>query len=275
MLRYALPATLIVGGFVVALVASFEQPSGIVPRTERPAVTGAGPNASSGGSVASVTSEQSQLQSEVNAMMGALRSGAARQLQEFQDALTGPKAPRPAPPAAAPPASQVASPPVAPAPAPQAANPPVATAPRLPARNRSVAAAPASQTATRPVAPAAEPGALAAPANVPPRPTSPPAPRQFAAVVPAQHPEMPPMQSWVRPVVVQPPPPKVARAAPAPPAVTQLVSADQALQSNDPVGARALLEAAETSVVFAPAAGDSRGNSVAAAQITAALRPAN
>jgi hypothetical protein len=295
MLRYALPATLIVGGFVVALVASFEQPNGIVPRTERPAWTGVGPNGSRVGSVVSVTSEQSRLQSEVNAMTGALRSAAARQLQEFEDALTGPKARSSASPAAAPPASQVAGPPVATVPAsqvgerpvaatpaaevanrpasagsaPQAASPPVATAAGLPVGNRSVAAA--SQTATRPVAPAAEPRALAARANVPTRPPSPPAPRQFAAVVPAQHPEIPPMQTLVQPGVAQPPPPEVARAAPAPPAVAQLVSADQALQANDPVGARGLLEAAETSVVFAPAR-NSGGDSVAAAQITEALQ---
>ncbi len=109
MLRYALPATLIVGGFVVTLVASFEQPNGIVPRTERPAATGVGPNGSSVGSVASVASEQRRLQSEVNAMTGALRSAGARQLQEFEDALTGPKARSSAPPPAAPLASPVAS----------------------------------------------------------------------------------------------------------------------------------------------------------------------
>ncbi|MBV8455761.1 MAG: hypothetical protein JO122_03995 [Acetobacteraceae bacterium] len=253
MLRYALPATLIVGGLVVALVASFEQPSGTVPRTEPPALAWAGPNGSSVGSVVSVTKEQSRLQSEVNAMTGALRSAAARQLQEFQEALTGPEIRSPAPPAATPRASQVASPPVATAPAsqvgnrpvatapavqlakrpasgesvPQAASPPVPTAPGLPTGNRSVAAA--SPMATRPVAPAAEPRALAAQATVPTRPPSPPVPRQLAAVVPAQHPEIPPMQTLVRPVVVQPPPPEVARAAPPPPAVAQLVSADQAL----------------------------------------------
>ena len=59
---------------------------------------------------------------------------------------------------------------------------------------------------------------------------------------------------------------------PGSPAVAQLLSADQALHGNDPVGARGLLEAAETAVVFAPSSADSRGNSFAAAQITQALR---
>jgi hypothetical protein len=67
------------------------------------------------------------------------------------------------------------------------------------------------------------------------------------------------------------PAPKAPSAAPMVQAVAQLESAGRALQDNDADGARDLLEAAETAVVFAPA-GDSRANSAASARVTEALR---
>jgi hypothetical protein len=81
-----------------------------------------------------------------------------------------------------------------------------------------------------------------------------------------------PVENPSQPDAVQMPAPKAPSAAPTSPAVAQLVSADRALQDNDVDGARDLLEAAETAVVFAPAAGHSRANSAAAARITEALR---
>jgi hypothetical protein len=81
-----------------------------------------------------------------------------------------------------------------------------------------------------------------------------------------------PVENPSQPDAVQMPAPKAPSAAPMAPAVAQLESAGRALQDNDADGARDLLEAAETAVIFAPAAGDSRANSAAAARITEALR---
>ena len=280
MLRYAVAATAIVGGFVMVLAASFERPSGVGPRTEHPTEAPAGQNGTSAGSVVSVVSEQTRLQSEVDVMMGALRSAAAHQLRQFEAALTGPKAGPP--PAAALPAPKAA--PAAVPPAPKAAS---AAVP--PARLKAVLAAvpPASPKAAQAAVPPASPktavAAATAPAPTasvllmgvaPPKQTVPrPVPRKFAPQVHSgRHPEMASVETQPRPDVVQPALPEARSPARAPPAVTQLVSAGRALQSNDADGARGLLEAAETSVVFAPAAAGSRGNSIAAVQITAALR---
>jgi uncharacterized protein YaaR (DUF327 family) len=88
----------------------------------------------------------------------------------------------------------------------------------------------------------------------------------------ARQSDVEPVENPSHPAAVQMPAPKAPSAASTAPAVAQLVSASRALQDNDAEGARGLLEAAETSVVFAPAAGTSRGDSIAAARITEALR---
>ena len=247
MLRYALPATLIVGGFVVVLATFFGQPSEVAPRTQHPAAAQAEEHGTNAGSVVSVKRDQSRLQLEMDALTGALRNATAHQLQELATALTGSK-----PRAAAP--SAMASPQQQAAPA---------------------AAPPAPKMADRPVAPAPARRASAVVANValPRPPVFPPAPRRPAAqVASARHPQPATLETQSRPEVAQRSQPETPVAVPAPPAVAQLVSANQALQQHDPAGARGLLEAAETSVVFAPAAAGSRGNSIAAAQITEALR---
>jgi hypothetical protein len=282
MFRYALSATLIVGGFLVVLAASFEEHSGVAPgehsgvapRREKMAALRGQQSSTGAGYAASVTNSQSQLQAKTNAMLGALRSATARQLQELEAAIRGPEAPTAVPPAAPPPVPRPAAPAVA-ASIPEGTRPPVAVsrAPQVVSRPVAVSAAP--RTASPPDAAARPPRSLAEQMSTPPprRPVASAAPRKSVAEVPPAHStEMPPAQIVSRPGTVTQAAPEVPRARREPPAIVQLVSADQALQSNDPVGARGLLEAAETSVVFAPAAGDSRGNSVAAAQITEALR---
>jgi hypothetical protein len=93
-----------------------------------------------------------------------------------------------------------------------------------------------------------------------------PPPRQTAP----QH--APAWGSEVGSLRVHPSAPEQPTAAPARPVVAQLALAGRSLQGNDAEGARDSLEAAETSVVFAPGVADARGNSVAAARITEALQ---
>jgi hypothetical protein len=203
-------------------------------RLEHPVVVQTGQTGQKASSVGSVTSEQHRLQSEMDARVRALRGAATHQLEEVKAVITGPKA----------------------SPAPAAA-----------ASARRTAAAAATPPAAPPVSPL--PANVVTPRQPPPRRVSRKSARQVAA---ARHLEVASIETQLRPVVVQPPSSEAPSAAPAPSAVAQLVSAAHALQENDAEGARSSLEGAETSVVFASAAENSRSNSVAAARITEALR---
>ena len=180
MLHYALPATVIVGGLVIVLAATFEEPSRVTVRLEHPVVVQAGQTGQKASSVGSVTSEQHRLQSEMDARVRALRGAATHQLEEVEAVITGPKA-SPAPAAAA-------------------------------SAIRTAAAA-----ATPPAAPPASPlpASVVTPRQPPPRRVSRKSARQVA---PARHLEVASIETQLRPVVplseapsAAPTPPAVAQ----------------------------------------------------------------
>lgn len=109
MLRYALAATAILAGLVVFL-AAFEEPFLVTPRPERPVVVQAAQSNPNASSVVSVTSEQTRLQSEMDARARALRSAATHQLEELEAVVAGPKAPQTAAPAGSPSAPRAVAP---------------------------------------------------------------------------------------------------------------------------------------------------------------------
>jgi hypothetical protein len=83
-----------------------------------------------------------------------------------------------------------------------------------------------------------------------------------------------PLQADLGPVPARTPP--SIRGTPRPPSIQeQLLSARAALAGNNPLLARDLLEAAETTVVFQPGDRQQSRTSIAAAQITQALRKLN
>ncbi len=92
MFRYTLPATVILAGLVLIMAGILEAPFGVIPRSEHRVVAPAGQTGPNAGSVISVTSEQTRLQSEMDVRAGALRTAAAHQLEELEAVLTGPKA---------------------------------------------------------------------------------------------------------------------------------------------------------------------------------------